>query len=136
MVATVCQQFLKELKAHIRATKGCLLDGPEAIALCESKTKSQNASKTLDGQQVMPLHLLMGETTISAATEEGQSQITESLPAWEMQCLCFLRSKAGAAHHKQVATGILFSAFQGSGGNFCVCWSSFLFSGLHLDPLF
>lgn len=79
-VATVCQQFLKELKAHIRATKGCILDGPEAIALCESKTKSQHASKTLDGQQVMPLHLLMGETTISAVTEEGQSQITESLP--------------------------------------------------------
>lgn len=82
MVATVCQQFLKELKAHIRrATKGCLLDGPEAIALCESKTKSQHALKPLDGQQVMPLHLLMGETTVSAATEEGQSQITESLPA-------------------------------------------------------
>lgn len=76
----MCQQFLKELKAYIKATKGCLLNGPEAIALCESKTKSQQASKTLDGQQVMPLHLLMGETTISAVTEEGQSQITESLP--------------------------------------------------------
>lgn len=48
-VATLWQQFLKELKVHIRATKGCLLDGRGAITLCESKAESQHASKTSDG---------------------------------------------------------------------------------------
>lgn len=57
-----------------------------------------------------------------------------------MQCLCFLRSKAGAANHKKVTTDILFSAFQGSGGTLSETVTSEcagrLFSGLHLDLLF
>lgn len=60
----------------------------------------------------MPLHLLMGETTISAVTEEGQSQITESLPEKCSACV----SWGVKLVQPQVATGILFSAFQGSGG--------------------
>lgn len=40
-MATLYQQFLKEPNTHIRVTKGCLLDGPEATTLYESKAKSK-----------------------------------------------------------------------------------------------
>lgn len=73
-VATLCQQFLKELNTHISATKGCFLDGLEATTWYESTAKSKTSDGHTQSENRWSLHLLMREKGVSAVPEEGRTR--------------------------------------------------------------
>lgn len=112
-VATLCQQFLKELNTHIRATKGCFLDGLEATTRYESTAKSKTSDGHTQSENRWGLHLLVREKGVSAVPEEGRAHqgaclrnavpvsLNETLITQAVPGLCFLVSRAVEGIHSE-----------------------------------
>lgn len=131
-VATLCQQFLKELSTHIRATKGCFLDGLEATARYESTAKS----KTSDGQT-------QSENRWRPALAHERERCFSCYGGGAHQGACLRNAVPVSLNETSVAnTGKQSQAFVfwfpgqwrvfAVRGDVCLCWLSFLLSGLSL----
>lgn len=134
-VATLCQQFLKELSTHIRATKLCFLDGLEATTRYESTAKS----KTSDGQtqsenRWRPALAPEREQCFSCYGGAAPGSLPEKCSA------CSLNETSVANTGKRSQTFVFWfpgqwRVFAGR-GDVCLCWLSFLLSGLCLESSF